>query len=134
MRSGDIHENTQHDFVFSGSVEVWTLRSDGSTERTIYKSFDYIRIEPFTPHIFHFLADTILAEWWEPQGFYAWFYNPYRKLVQESFQPKCPGRFRLLKSEDDSQKSGSAGSVAMVFSGLTIGLALGYLMGSSRRR
>lgn len=31
MRSGDIHRNMQHDFVFSGQVEVWFLKKDGST-------------------------------------------------------------------------------------------------------
>ena len=85
MRSGDIHRNTQHDFVFSGKVEVWTLQKDGSTDKRIYGPYEYIHVPPLVPHIFHFLQDTVMAEWWEPEPFQAWFYTPYRQLVEESF-------------------------------------------------
>lgn len=85
MRSGDIHTNTQHDFVFEGQVEVWTLAQDGSTTKEIYGAYEYIRVPPFVPHIFHFIEDTTMAEWWEPEPFQAWFYIPYRKLVDELF-------------------------------------------------
>jgi hypothetical protein len=103
MRSGDIHKNTQHDFIVKGRVEVWRMTKQG-TQKTIHQSFEYIRISPFVPHIFHFLDDTIMAEWWEPQGFYAWFYKPYRTLVEESFQRSQPGRLRILKPQADQEK------------------------------
>jgi hypothetical protein len=36
LRSGDLHPNTQCDFVFSGKLRVWTLEDDGSTKITNY--------------------------------------------------------------------------------------------------
>ena len=62
MRSGDIHKDNQHDFVFSGLVEVLTLRNDGTTEKKIYQENQYICIPPYTPHVFHFTRDTVLAQ------------------------------------------------------------------------
>ena len=85
MRSGDIHRNTQHDFVFSGQVEVWFLEKDGSTVKRIYGPNQYVRVPPLVPHIFHFLEETVIAEWWEPEPFRAWFYTPCRHLVEQSF-------------------------------------------------
>ena len=131
MRSGDIHENTQHDFVFRGRVEVWRLQPDGTTDKTIYSSFDYIRIDPYVPHVFHFLENCVMAEWWEPQGFYAWFYEPYRKLVQQSIQPKQPGRFLLLKPDDEEKDR--VANILMVGSGLAVGLVAGYFLGMRYR-
>lgn len=84
MRSGDIHPNTQHDFIFEGAVELWLLTPDGRTQKTLHYKGSYIRIPPFVPHIFNFVQDTIMAEWWEPQGFQAWFYTPYRNIVERS--------------------------------------------------
>ncbi|CAB9523665.1 expressed unknown protein [Seminavis robusta] len=130
MRSGDIHQNTQHDFVVKGKVEVWKLTANG-TQKTIYHSYDYVRIEPFVPHIFHFLEDTIMAEWWEPQGFYAWFYEPYRKLVQHSFQRTCPGRFQLWKADSDDEGgcSSSTASIGIISLALAAGVTIGYVLG-----
>ena len=112
LRSGDVHDSVQHDFVFSGKVRVWILvqketttttttatkediirdpspataecsSSDDkthpssitdnnddddkdaslSTIKTTYGPGDYITIPPYTPHIFEFLTDAVLAEW-----------------------------------------------------------------------
>ena len=32
------------------------------------------------------LKDTVLAEWWEPPGFQAWFYKPYRDIVNKKME------------------------------------------------
>ena len=113
MRSGDIHANFQCDFVFVGSVEVWTLLKDGSTKKVTYGSKQYVEIPPYTPHIFHFVADTVMAEWWEGRGssseFRAWFYSPYRSLVEQSYCSKGsdspPGKLKeykeVVKAHDD---------------------------------
>jgi len=100
MRSGDLHANTQHDFIFKGKVEVW-IREGDSTRKRIYEDKEYLKIDPYVPHIFHFLEDTIMAEWWEPEPFHAWYYEPYRKIVQDSFQSDEaePGRFIRLVEE-----------------------------------
>ena len=105
MRSGDIHANFQCDFVFAGFVEVWTLLEDGSTKKVTYGSKQYVEIPPYTPHIFYFVADTVMAEWWEGrQGssseFRAWFYSPYRSLVEQSYSKSSdspPGKLKRYK-------------------------------------
>lgn len=74
---------TQHDFVVSGAVRVWTLQKDGSTLRTRYDQHAHIAIPPYTPHLFEFLQDLCLVEWWDGP-FAAWYYEPYRSLVQRS--------------------------------------------------
>lgn len=136
MRSGDIHKSTQHDFIVKGRVEVWRMTKQG-TQKTVHQSFEYIRISPFVPHIFHFLDDTVMAEWWEPQGVYAWFYEPYRKLVEESFQRSRPGSLRILKPQADQEKNTSTntlirGTIGVGFTGLVVGVALGYFLGRQR--
>jgi len=84
LRSGDLHPNEQCDFVFSGRVRVWTLAEDGSTTTTTYGQRSFISIPRGVPHVFEFVEDTVMAEWWEPQGFQAWFYGPYRDIVNRS--------------------------------------------------
>ncbi len=84
MRSGDLHKNTQFDFVFSGKVELW-LRKDGNDVKTIYGPNSFIRITPGIPHLFHFLEDTIMAEWWDGP-FKAWYYKPYRDVIDAQFK------------------------------------------------
>ena len=86
LRSGDIHPNEQCDFIFSGKVNLWTLSKDGSTIVTTYCKHEFIKIPRGVPHVFDFLEDTVMAEWWEPQGFQPWFYRPYREIVDASFR------------------------------------------------
>lgn len=75
----------QHDFVLSGSVRVWTLQGDGSTVPRDYAAGSHIFIPPYTPHVFDFYnGDCLLAEWWDGP-FAAWYYEPYRTLVEQSF-------------------------------------------------
>merc|ERR1711924_292176 len=58
---------------------------------------DYIAIPPGVPHIFEFEEDTVMAEWWEPGEFEALFYEPYRPLVDASFdRTKTKGVFTRL--------------------------------------
>ena len=83
LRSGDLHPNEQFDFIFSGKIKIWTLQSDGCTKITNYGANDFIRIPRGVPHVFEFVEDTVLAEWWDPPGFQAWFYKPYRDIVNE---------------------------------------------------
>ena len=128
MRSGDIHANFQCDFVFAGSVEVWTLLKDGSTKKVTYGSKQYVEIPPYTPHIFHFVADTVMAEWWEGRGssseFRAWFYSPYRSIVEQSYgsSDSPPGKltcYKEITNVDDNdggeckERIGSVPGVAM---------------------
>ena len=86
MRSGDLHRNTQKDFVFSGRVRIWLRDLDAARdEKREFAAGDYLAIPPGRPHIFEFLEDTVVAEWWEPEPFGAYYYEPYRSIVDASF-------------------------------------------------
>jgi hypothetical protein len=67
MRSGYLHPEPKYDFVLSGQVEVWLLTPKG-TDKRIYQPHETYEIPGYTPHILHFLKDTVLAEWWEQPG------------------------------------------------------------------
>jgi hypothetical protein len=106
MRSGDLHKVIQHDFVFEGSMRVWLLQKDGSTSSHTYGPYSHVCIPPYTPHIFEFVTDTVMAEWWDADEFCAWFYQPYRELVERSVRtttaPK-PGRLMPYSIERRTQ-------------------------------
>lgn len=133
MRSGDIHATTQHDFVFAGQVEVWTLQPNGTTLKQAYAANQYIAIPPYTPHIFNFIESTVMAEWWDDK-FYAWFYRPHRDLVEASFvQPSAiqrPGRF--LHYVQQTSKETSMNN-QIWWTALVLGLSVGYMIGARRR-
>jgi hypothetical protein len=82
MRSGDVHRTSQHDFVLDGAVNVWTLRGDGSTRLDRHGPGSYVTIPPYTPHVFEFLEDSAVVEWWDADAFEAWYYRPYRDVVE----------------------------------------------------
>jgi hypothetical protein len=133
-RSGDLHVDTQHDFVFSGKVRVWIMNENGITEKTDYGPNQYIAIPPYVPHIFEFLEDTVIAEWWD-RPFHAWFYQPYRRIVQESFQATTPGRFtHYITADKEPAVDVSASSLAVKWwwTGLVLGMTIGYLLGRRR--
>mmetsp|Transcript_40991 Transcript_40991/g.108340 ORF Transcript_40991/g.108340 Transcript_40991/m.108340 type:complete len:316 (-) Transcript_40991:331-1278(-) len=128
MRSGDLHKNTQNDFVFSGSVEVWTMRPDGGTDKKVYKTHEFLAIPEGVPHIFNFVEDCVLAEWWEPFGspFGAWFYRPYRELVDASFAPQSsdsPGTMTTLHPTPQPSSRHLWEVGAALFVGLAVGAA-----------
>lgn len=89
MRSGDLHRITQLDFVFNGKLELWTREGDADVKR-IYGPHSFITIPPHTPHLFNFLEDTVLAEW-RDGPFEAWYYKPYRDLIEQNFKQKIHG-------------------------------------------
>mmetsp|Transcript_3185 Transcript_3185/g.7311 ORF Transcript_3185/g.7311 Transcript_3185/m.7311 type:complete len:253 (-) Transcript_3185:1537-2295(-) len=140
MRSGDLHPNVQCDFVFAGSVQVWTLEKDGSTKKTIYGPKQYIEIPPYVPHVFNFLEDTVIAEWWEGRdgttsNFRAWFYKPYRCIVDESFTSSTRGIMKLFEekntnridSQDEKCSKSTGGMTWTLVVAVTGGIALSTL-------
>lgn len=133
MRSGDIHKDTQHDFVFRGKVNVWTLTPNGSTAKKVYGPNEYIAIPPYTPHVFEFLEDSVIAEWWDGP-FQAWFYEPYRKVVQASFVAS-KGRLARYAIMDHHPLSIFRNDKQLQFwwTGLVIGVTLGYFWGKHHR-
>jgi hypothetical protein len=81
MRSGDIHKTTQFDMVLSGEIEVWALMKS-ITEKNIIKANTLLIIEPHAPHLFIFLENTLMIEWWDGP-FAAWYYKPYRDIINK---------------------------------------------------
>ena len=80
LRSGDVHRNDQLDMIFSGHVQV-TTRENGVDVVREYKGGDFLVIPAHTPHIFHFLKHTVMAEWWTDEVFECRYYRPYREKV-----------------------------------------------------
>lgn len=79
MRSGDLHPNTQFDQILSGLVELRTLEN-GITVKKVLRPNTFVVIGPNVPHLFHFLEDTVMMEWWDGP-FEAWYYRPYRDII-----------------------------------------------------
>jgi hypothetical protein len=134
MRSGDLHVDTQHDFVFSGKVRVWSMNENGITERTVYGPNQYIAIPPYVPHIFEFLEDTVIAEWWD-RPFHSWFYQPYRNIVEASFHATTPGHLTHYLTVDKEPIIVGASSLADVkclWTGVVLGMTIGYFLGRHR--
>lgn len=84
MRSGDVHRWPQYDTVFRGLVQVTTRESGKDVMRT-YTSGDRILIPPNIPHMFTFVNDTVMAEWWAGP-FEARYYRPYRSQVDAAME------------------------------------------------
>ncbi|MEM2916264.1 MAG: hypothetical protein QXT19_02820 [Candidatus Woesearchaeota archaeon] len=84
MRSGDLHKNRQFDILLSGKVELWTYQN-GQTIKRVIGPNTYIVINPHVPHLFNFLEDTVMMEWWDGP-FEAWFYKPYRDIIDAQFK------------------------------------------------
>jgi hypothetical protein len=138
MRSGYLHPNNTHDFVVFGKLELWTLTAT-CTEKKIYTAGQYVVTPKYTPHILHFLEDTVLVEWNEPGPFQCWYYHPYRRIidVQNSLVSQSTGHFFKLVPQDLLVQSNAAIAddawlmpfvVNMLW--MTTGLVTGVAMGA----
>lgn len=81
MRSGDLHKIKQFDTIMVGEVEL-RLMEQGRETKTIYRTGETIIIPANSPHLFLFLKDTVMAEWWDGP-FECWYFRPYRQLIEE---------------------------------------------------
>lgn len=81
-RGGDIHKNNQYNIIISGKVKLVTLEG-GRILKTILKKNSFIIIKPHIPHLFEFLEDTVMIEWWGGH-FRAWYYKPFRDMISAS--------------------------------------------------
>lgn len=84
MRSGDLHKNVQYDIIISGKLELWTLQKGDTIKDTLGPN-TFIILHPYIPHLFNFLEDTVMLEWWGGP-FEAWFYKPYRDIIDQQFK------------------------------------------------
>ncbi|CAI6010966.1 unnamed protein product [Closterium sp. NIES-65] len=82
-RSGDMHNCSQHDIILSGrtNLHLTDLVSGGEEVREYDGILNVITIPPRVPHMFHFLEDNLMIEWWDCD-FQAWYYRPYRDIVE----------------------------------------------------
>ncbi|MDD5254414.1 MAG: hypothetical protein PHG05_04965 [Candidatus Nanoarchaeia archaeon] len=81
LRSGDYHPNTQYDFILKGKLEI-TYRINGKDVKKVYEKNDFIEIKPGIPHLFNFIEDTVMIEWWDGE-FKADYFESYRKFIRE---------------------------------------------------
>ena len=139
MRSGYLHPEPKFDFVISGVVEVWTLTPNG-TDKKIYHKHETFEIPSYTPHVLHFLDDSVIAEWWDqPNESRCWYYHPYRNIVdvQNSLVSTSTGKHSVLVPQNDyeqwvEQKEGGVGWGSLLL--LTAGMAIGAFLGASLAR
>lgn len=138
MRSGYLHPEVKHDFVISGVVEVWVLTPSG-TDKKVYKRFDTFEIPEYTPHVMHFLEDSVIAEWWDhPTESRCWYYHPYRNIVdvQNSLVSTSTGRHSILVPQNDfdhqflqnATTEFGWGSLIWLTTGAAIGVVLGVTL------
>ena len=86
---------------------------EGGTVKKVYGPKDYIEIAPYVPHVYNYLEDTIMAEWWEDistgEGahFKHWFYAPYRRMVDVSFVKTTAGEKGKLRVFREVGREGS---------------------------
>ena len=144
LRSGDLHPNEQCDFIFSGRVKIWTLQSDGRTKIADHGPHDFIRIPRGVPHVFEFVEDTVLAEWWEPPGYQAWFYKPYRDIVNKKMTVEKAtsggdggGNERIRQKGLEilvpvGDKKWNTSTIRLVFAGAFVGV-VGFAVGRRNR-
>jgi hypothetical protein len=112
-------------------------------ENQIYKAQQSFVIHPYTPHILHFLNDSVLAEWWDQAGdTQCWYYHPYRRIVdiQNSLVSTSTGQHHFLVPQTDferqqQEKTGASSSgLLWMATGLAIGMVLGgYLARTTSR-
>lgn len=135
MRSGYLHPEPKYDFVLSGVVEVWVLTPTG-TDKKIYHRHETFEIPKYTPHLLHFLEDSVIAEWWDqPNESRCWYYHPYRNIVdvQNSLVSTSTGRHSVLVPQNDYEQwlqqqdagFGWAGGLLILSTGVAIGAFLG---------
>eukprot|EP00850_Spirogloea_muscicola_P000685 SM000002S05765 [mRNA] locus=s2:2059007:2060077:- [translate_table: standard] len=83
-RSGDIHNCTQFDILLRGRTNLHLHDLTLGTDKVL--SFEgsntFITIPPRVPHLFEFLEESFVIEWWEC-SFRAWYYKPYRDLIED---------------------------------------------------
>ena len=79
-RGGDLHKNTQYNAIISGKVKITTLENNKEVENILDQN-SFVIIKPHVPHLFEFLEDTVMAEWWDGP-FQSWYFKPFRNLVK----------------------------------------------------
>jgi len=84
-RGGDHHKTIQHGVVISGQVEYrWKWLGGGETIKTLGPG-EHISFPAGAPHLMTSITDSLVVEWLEGGVFEKTYYEPYRKLVRETY-------------------------------------------------
>jgi len=79
-RGGEIHPNSQFNMVLSGRIDIFYL-VDGKNIWQQVMPNTLVIIEPYIPHLFYFVEDSVMLEWWDgPMT--GWYYPDFRKYVK----------------------------------------------------
>ena len=94
MRSGDLHRYRQVNHIITGAVKLTQRVGDRDVE-SWHRPLDTLVLPPYTPHLYHFLEDTLMTEYWidakgDPAPFKAWFYRPYRDVISNRSLVRLP--------------------------------------------
>lgn len=80
-RSGDLHAVPQFDLLLTGRAKLTILDPQSGIERTVVLEPNVlVEIPAYHPHVFEFLEDTSMLEWWAGE-FKAWYFMPYRRMI-----------------------------------------------------
>jgi hypothetical protein len=138
MRSGYLVLSKTVHFVVSGKVEVWNLTEKG-TEKMVYGADSVFYVNPYVPHILHFLEDTILLEFWDGP-FQCWYYHPYRRLVQlqnELVTKDSTGHIgvfqRLVPADLGAAETNSYSGLLVGLVGLVAGIGIGAVVATRHK-
>lgn len=78
-----------------------TTREGGRDREQEYGAGQLIVIPKNVPHIFHFLNQTVMAEWWT-EPFETRYYTPYRSIVEHSLRAMRESRRLHLGKRSES--------------------------------
>ncbi|MEK7072103.1 MAG: cupin domain-containing protein [Patescibacteria group bacterium] len=80
-RAGDYHPTEQYNVVLKGKIKL-TLRQKNKDISKQYGPNELIIIPPNTPHLYKFIIDTVMIEWFAGR-YMARYYEPYRKIIKK---------------------------------------------------
>mmetsp|Transcript_2503 Transcript_2503/g.7527 ORF Transcript_2503/g.7527 Transcript_2503/m.7527 type:complete len:384 (+) Transcript_2503:430-1581(+) len=111
LRSGDLHNCTQYDVILKGRAKLHTYDVETRQETAVvYDANEIIQIPARVPHLFEFLEENYMLEWWACD-FAAWYYKPYRDRIAKSFARE-KAAYDAAKSEEDGSISVAAAQQA----------------------
>eukprot|EP00897_Mesotaenium_endlicherianum_P005257 jgi/Mesen1/475/ME000101S10698 len=87
MRSGDVHNCTQFDVILKGKtrLRLKNLATGEEVTQEYSGQHDYIAIPPRVAHLFEFVEENYMIEWWACD-FKSWYYKPYRDIIDSSLK------------------------------------------------
>jgi hypothetical protein len=96
-RSGDLHKCDQVNLMVVGEAVLTTLRGAVKKDQVV-RAGELVVTPAGVPHLFHFVQDSTMTEHWVDAteggklcAFAAWYYKPFRDVVEESMRKAGSG-------------------------------------------